>query len=155
VVVNAAAATELLRGAGEQPVVDEPTEVFDRMMRVNLYGPFWTAKYAIPHMLRTGTGGAIVSVSSISASRVNAIALGSISSVETAHIHDDPVNGPARRRNRMIPEPGTVDDVAELVAYLASPRSAFLTAAVVPLDGGAMSAYPAPVIAEAKSDKKG
>jgi 3-oxoacyl-[acyl-carrier protein] reductase len=187
VVVNAAAATELLRGAGEQPVVDEPTEVFDRMMRVNLYGPFWTAKYAIPHMLRTGTGGAIVSVSSISASRVdrsmpayaaskaglegltrqiatdygergirvNAIALGSIRSVETAHIHDDPVNGPARRRNRMIPEPGTVDDVAELVAYLASPRSAFLTAAVVPLDGGAMSAYPAPVIAEAKSDKKG
>ena len=49
----------------------EPTEVFDRMMRVNLYGPFWTAKYAIPHMLRTGTGGAIVSVSSISASRVD------------------------------------------------------------------------------------
>jgi hypothetical protein len=81
--------------------------------------------------------------------RVNAIALGSIRSVETAHIHDDPANGPARRRNRMIPQPGTVDDVAELVAFLASPRSAFLTAAVVPLDGGAMSAYPAPVIAEA------
>jgi hypothetical protein len=52
-----------------------------------------------------------------------AIALGSIRSVETAHIHDDPVNGPARRRNRVIPEPGTVQD--------------------------------APVIAEAKSDKKG
>jgi NAD(P)-dependent dehydrogenase (short-subunit alcohol dehydrogenase family) len=33
--------------------------VFDRMMRVNLHGPFWTAKYAIPHMLRTGTGGAM------------------------------------------------------------------------------------------------
>jgi NAD(P)-dependent dehydrogenase (short-subunit alcohol dehydrogenase family) len=48
-----------------------------------------------------------------------------------------------------------VQDVAELVAYLASPRSAFLTAAVVPLDGGAMSAYPAPVIAEAKSHKEG
>jgi NAD(P)-dependent dehydrogenase (short-subunit alcohol dehydrogenase family) len=181
IVVNAAAATELLRGASEQPVVDEPTEVFDRMMRVNLYGPFWTAKYAIPHMLRTGDGGAIVSVSSISSSRVdrampgyaaskaglegltrqiaadygdrgirvNAIALGSIRSIETAHIHDDPINGPARRRNRMIPEPGTVEDVAELVAFLASPRSGFLTAAVVPLDGGALSAYPAPVIADA------
>jgi 3-oxoacyl-[acyl-carrier protein] reductase len=181
IVVNAAAATELLRGASEQPVVDEPTEVFDRMMRVNLYGPFWTAKYAIPHMLRTGDGGAIVSISSISSSRVdrampgyaaskaglegltrqiaadygdqgirvNAIALGSIRSIETAHIHDDPINGPARRRNRMIPEPGTVEDVAELVAFLASPRSGFLTAAVVPLDGGALSAYPAPVIADA------
>ena len=146
VVVNAAAATELLRGASEQPVVDEPTEVFDRMMRVNLYGPFWTAKYAIPHMLRTGTGGAIVSVSSISASRVDR----SMPAYAASK-----VNGPARRRNRMIPEPGTVQDVAELVAYLASPRSAFLTAAVVPLDGGAMSAYPAPVIAEAKSHKEG
>jgi 3-oxoacyl-[acyl-carrier protein] reductase len=182
VVVNNAAATDLLRGAAEKPVVDEPTEVFDRTMRVNLYGPFWLAKYAIPHMLATGNGGTIVSVSSISANRVdrampayaaskaalegltkqmaadyaeqgirvNAIALGSIRSVETAHIHDDPVNGPARRRNRMIAEPGTVEDVAELVCFLASPRSAFVTAAIVPLDGGALSAYPAPVIAEAE-----
>ena len=46
--------------------------------------------YAIPHMLRTGTGGAIVSVSSISASRVDR----SMPAYAASK-----VNGPARRRS--------------------------------------------------------
>jgi NAD(P)-dependent dehydrogenase (short-subunit alcohol dehydrogenase family) len=111
---------------------------------------FVTADVSCEDQVREAVAAAVES-----SGRLDVVALGSIRSVQTAHIHDDPVSGPARRRNRMIPEPGTVQDVAELVAYLASPRSASLTAAVVPLDGGAMSAYPAPVIAEAKSDKEG
>lgn len=178
IVVNNAAASDVLRGSGERPVADEPTEVFDRLMKVNVYGPFWLAKYAIPHMV-TGGGGALVGVSSISAHRVyrsspgyatskaaleglsrqiavdyadrgirsNIIVLGSIHSVETAPTFADPVKNAARRNNRMIADPATVEDVAELALFLASPASRYITAALVPLDGGALATYPGLVAA--------
>jgi NAD(P)-dependent dehydrogenase (short-subunit alcohol dehydrogenase family) len=179
IIVNNGAATDILRGDGGVPAVEETTKRFDRMMKVNVYGPFWLAKYGIPHMLAGGTGGAIVNISSISAHRVdhampsysaskaalegltrqlahdyaadgirvNAVVLGSIASAETAYIHEDPTNGAARRANRMLAKPGTPTDVANLVAFLCSEDSRFMTAAMVPLDGGALSTYPAPVIA--------
>jgi hypothetical protein len=52
----------------------------------------------------------------------------------SARREDDPVNGAARRNNRMIGVPGRPEDVAAL-AFLASEQSAFMTAAMVPLDG--------------------
>jgi 3-oxoacyl-[acyl-carrier protein] reductase len=178
IIVNNAAATDILRGDGGLPVVEETTERFDQMMKVNLYGPFWLAKYGIPEMIASGGGGAIVSVSSLSAQRVehampaysaskaglegltrqiaydyaasgirvNAIGLGSIRSEETAYLHDDPVNGAERRRNRMIADPGKPADVAHLVAFLCSEQSSYITGSVIPLDGGALATYPAPVI---------
>lgn len=64
VVVNNAAALDQIRGGHESPVTTCPTEVFDYMLRVGLFGPFWLFKYAIPEMLAAG-GGAFVSVTSI------------------------------------------------------------------------------------------
>jgi 3-oxoacyl-[acyl-carrier protein] reductase len=176
VLVNNAAASDLLRGVGEQPVVDEPTELFDQMMKVNVYGAFWLAKYSVGHMVAAG-GGAIVNVSSISAHRVyrsspayatskaalegltrqiamdyaehgvraNAIVLGSILSEETAHTFADPVKSAARRNNRMVAEPTTPEEVAGLVSFLVSDESRYITAASIPLDGGALSTYPGAV----------
>jgi NAD(P)-dependent dehydrogenase (short-subunit alcohol dehydrogenase family) len=177
VIVNNAAATDTLRGSGERPVVDEPTETFDRMMKVNVYGPFWLAKYGIPHMIAVG-GGSIVSVSSISANRVdrampgyvaskaaldgltrqiatdyaqhgvrvNSISLGTMLHAETAQFFADPAQNKARAANRMIERPGTPTDLANMIAFLASDESAFVTGAVIPLDGGAMAKYPAPAM---------
>lgn len=177
IIVNNAAATDTLRGSGERPVVDEPSETFDRMFKVNVYGPFWLAKYGLPHMIEAG-GGAIVSVSSISANRVdrampgyvaskaaldgltrqiatdyaeygvrvNSIALGTMLHAETARFFSDPAQNSARAANRMIGRPGTPVDLANMVVFLASEESAFVTGAVVPLDGGAMAKYPAPAI---------
>ena len=50
-------------------VVEESEETWHRVMRVNVDSMFLTSKHAIPAMIRTAGGGAIVNVSSISALR--------------------------------------------------------------------------------------
>ena len=50
-------------------VIDEDAGHWRRVMQVNVESMFLTAKYAIPAMQKTGGGGAIVNVSSISALR--------------------------------------------------------------------------------------
>jgi NAD(P)-dependent dehydrogenase (short-subunit alcohol dehydrogenase family) len=49
----------------------------------------------------------------------------------------------------MISEPGAPEDVANLVAFLSSDQSSFMTASMVALDGGAMATYRAPLISAA------
>lgn len=50
------------------PAPDVPEEVWDRIIDINLKGPFLTCKYAIPHMVCSG-GGSIINVASVSAFR--------------------------------------------------------------------------------------
>src|SRR5580704_14939694 len=50
-------------------VVDEKPEEYRRVMQVNVETMFMLSKYAIPAMIRTARGGAIVNISSISALR--------------------------------------------------------------------------------------
>ena len=47
-----------------QPVADYDVDSFDRIVAVNLRGPFLIAKYAIPHMLERG-GGALLGIGSV------------------------------------------------------------------------------------------
>ena len=55
--------------AGKGTVVTETQEQWARMMQVNVEAMFLTSKYAIPAMIESGDGGAIVNISSISALR--------------------------------------------------------------------------------------
>ena len=48
-------------------VVDEKPETYRRVMQVNVETMFLVSKYAIPAMIKTAKGGAIVNISSISA----------------------------------------------------------------------------------------
>ncbi|CAJ62668.1 MULTISPECIES: SDR family NAD(P)-dependent oxidoreductase [Frankia] len=65
-VVNNAAATHLTGpGRPDTKVADVSTEVFDEIVRIGLYGTFWAAKYAIPHLIAAG-GGAIINISAAS-----------------------------------------------------------------------------------------
>ena len=50
-------------------VVDEETEQYRRVMQVNVESMFLLSKFAIPAMIKTAEGGAIVNISSISALR--------------------------------------------------------------------------------------
>jgi NAD(P)-dependent dehydrogenase (short-subunit alcohol dehydrogenase family) len=50
-------------------VVDEKAEQYRRVMQVNVESMFLLSKYAIPAMIKTAQGGAIVNISSISALR--------------------------------------------------------------------------------------
>jgi NAD(P)-dependent dehydrogenase (short-subunit alcohol dehydrogenase family) len=54
---------------GRGSVVDTPSDLWRRVMTVNVDSMFYVSKHAIPAMVETADGGAIVNVSSISALR--------------------------------------------------------------------------------------
>lgn len=73
--------------------------------------------------------------------RVNAVALGSIVTERLEDfLADQPDDGESVRADlsRLHPlgRPGQTDEVADAVAYLLSDRAAYITGAVVPVDGG-------------------
>src|SRR6266508_766979 len=51
-------------GGGGAPAEDIAVEDFNRVLAVNLAGPFYFAKYAIPHLRKQG-GGSIINISSV------------------------------------------------------------------------------------------
>jgi NAD(P)-dependent dehydrogenase (short-subunit alcohol dehydrogenase family) len=60
-------------------VVDEKPDTYRTVMRVNVESMFLTSKYAIPAMMASGDGGAIVNISSISALRPRGLTSYSVS----------------------------------------------------------------------------
>lgn len=54
---------------GRGSVVDTPSDLWRKVMTINVDSMFYVSKYAIPAMVETAGGGAIVNVSSISALR--------------------------------------------------------------------------------------
>src|SRR6266508_4361480 len=140
-----------------------PEQDWDRVLDINLKGPFLTCKYAIPEMRKRG-GGAIVNTASVQAFatqqmvavdhaaeniRCNCIAPGSIqtpmlemaANLFSAH---DPTQA-IRDWGRMHPlgRVGTPEEVAKLVLFLASDDAAFCTGGCYRVDGGLLSAIAA------------
>jgi NAD(P)-dependent dehydrogenase (short-subunit alcohol dehydrogenase family) len=60
-------------------VVEETEENWSRVMQVNVETMFLTCKHAIPAMIRSGDGGAIVNISSISALRPRGLTIYTVS----------------------------------------------------------------------------
>jgi NAD(P)-dependent dehydrogenase (short-subunit alcohol dehydrogenase family) len=152
--------------------VDIDFEVWDKTFAVNTRGYLAGVKYAVPHMLKTG-GGAIVNTISGSAllgdlaTIAYAASKGALTiftkSVATIygkqHIRCNGVNpgltrseggkrnvfGPMvgiMERNTLTPRLGEPEDIAAAVAYLASDDAAFVTGAILDVDGGMLCHMP-------------
>jgi len=160
-------ATDSATNAVDTDIVTLDMEVFDRLVAVNLKGPFMGCKHAIPHMLARG-GGSIVNTASVDgfvgrgvraaygASKAGVVLL--TKSVASQY------GTQGIRCNAVAPgltlTPGAVDnatpeyieaslalypmprlctpeDVANAVVFLASDDAAYINAATLMVDGGA------------------
>ncbi len=146
-------------------VEDFPEDVWRRVLDINLTGTFLTCQAVVPHM-RTQSYGRIVNVASVagkegnpnasaySASKAGMISLTKSLGKELAATGIT-VNAitPAVIKTEMLEDvteaqldymlskipmgrPGTVEEVAEMIAFLASDRATFSTAAVFDMTGG-------------------
>jgi NAD(P)-dependent dehydrogenase (short-subunit alcohol dehydrogenase family) len=153
------------------PITDYPEDVFERVMRVNVMGPFLVAKHALAVMR---PGGSLIINSSVvgltsaigiagyatskhaviglmrtaskemaaSGIRVNSIHPGPVDNAFQTAIEVEAVGAPAAEANAvfddMIPLGRHADpaEIANVVVFLASDESTFMTGATVAADGG-------------------
>jgi NAD(P)-dependent dehydrogenase (short-subunit alcohol dehydrogenase family) len=143
-----------------RPVVELDSSDWDKVLAVNLRGPFLFAKYSIPHM---DPGSAIVNVSSVHAHettvnvapyaaskgalealtralsreliprkiRVNAVAPGA---VDTPMLWSNP--NVKSGREQIKGAVGQPEDIAAAIAFAAAPEAKFLNGTTIIVDGG-------------------
>jgi 3alpha(or 20beta)-hydroxysteroid dehydrogenase len=147
-------------------LLETDTALFDRHFRINQLGPFLGMKLVVPLMEQSG-GGAIVNVSSTAGLRgtPRAFAYGATKwalrgmtkaaalelaprGIRVNSIHPGPIDTPMllvrtpeqnRQRLESVPmkRMGTPDEVADLVLFLVSDESRYLTGSEIAIDGGA------------------
>ena len=144
------------------PIQDEIPDEFDRVLKINLYGNFLGMR-AVAGPMRESGGGSIVNISSMAAMRpvrgggaygaskwgvrgltkVAAIDLSPFG-IRVNSVHPGPVDTPMMGdhinspsfKTQPIPRVGTVEEVANLVLFLASDESSYITGAEHLVDGG-------------------
>ncbi|WP_428538265.1 SDR family NAD(P)-dependent oxidoreductase [Rhodopila sp.] len=147
-------------------LMETDTALFEQHIRINQLGPFLGMKAVVPLMERCG-GGAIVNVSSVAGLRGSpgAIAYSATKwalrgmtkaaaidlaprKIRVNSIHPGPIDTPMlevrtpeqnQRRLQAVPmkRMGTPEEVADLVLFLISDESRYITGAEVAIDGGA------------------
>ena len=163
---NNAAALDPAQRAGDRDVCNVDLSAWDRAMNVNARGAMLCCKHAIPHMLKVGGGSIIFATSgfgllgdatltayaaskaalmalarSVAAQygkegiRSNAIMIGFV-------LNEHAQKGVPQEIKQILldqhltPQLGSPKQIADVVSFLASDESSFITGAVIPVDGG-------------------
>lgn len=165
---NNAAMTDPDKHSLDTDAVTIPIEIWDETIDVNLRGYLLGCKYAIPHMVEGGGGsiintasnsgtagdlariaygaskGAIITMTKYIATqhgrqniRCNSIAPGVV--LTEALDASAPGLKEIIKRHVLTPEFGTPDDIAALVAFLASDESRYITGENISISGGGMA----------------
>lgn len=176
---NNAAVLSVEQRQRDRDVINMDVEAWDRAMAVNLRGAMLCSKYAIREMLKHGRGSVIfvtsglgvqgdLSLSAYAASkaalimlsrsvaaqygkqgiRSNALQIG-LAPAENAHKSMPAPLLDILRENHLTPELGTPRQIADVVAFLASDESAFVTGTTLVADGGYGSHTPSLVAMKA------
>lgn len=176
---NNAAVLNVEQRRRDRDVVNMDVEAWDRAMAVNLRGAMLCSKYAIREMLKHGRGSVIfvtsglgvqgdLSLTAYAASkaalgmlarsvaaqygkqgiRSNALQIG-LAPAENAHESMPAPLLEILRENHLTPELGTPRQIADVVAFLASDESAFVTGTTLVADGGFGSHTPSLVAMKA------
>jgi NAD(P)-dependent dehydrogenase (short-subunit alcohol dehydrogenase family) len=176
---NNAAVLSVEQRQRDRDVINMDVEAWDRAMAVNLRGAMLCSKYAIREMLKNGRGSVIfvtsglgvqgdLSLSAYAASkaalimlsrsvaaqygkqgiRSNALQIG-LAPAENAHGSMPAPLLDILRDNHLTPELGTPRQIADVVAFLASDESAFVTGTTLVADGGFGSHTPSLVAMKA------
>jgi NAD(P)-dependent dehydrogenase (short-subunit alcohol dehydrogenase family) len=168
---NNAALTDPERQSQDTTAIDIPLDIWNATMSINLTGYLLGCKYALPHMI-AGGGGSIINTASGSgiAGDLARIAYGSSKAaiialtkyVATQHGHQGircnaiapgviltpalsrtvPGLADIIKRHVLTPRFGTPEDIAALVAFLASDESGYITGETISINGGSLSHQP-------------
>jgi NAD(P)-dependent dehydrogenase (short-subunit alcohol dehydrogenase family) len=149
-----------------KPILETTAEEWNRVLAVNLTGPFLAVQAAAPIMAETG-GGAVVNVTSISGLRASTLRVAyGTSKAALAHLTKQQaveLGALGIRVNAVAPGPvdtamakavhtpeirkdyhdtipldryGLEEELAEMIVYLCSDRASYVTGQVIAVDGG-------------------
>tara|TARA_R110000850_G_scaffold52732_4_gene127141 strand:+ start:32196 stop:33026 length:831 start_codon:yes stop_codon:yes gene_type:complete len=182
---NNAAVLDVSQRQKDRDICNLDMDAFDRAIAVNLRGAVLCSKYVIPVMLRQGKGSVIFATSGLGAQgdlsltgyastkaalnmlpklvaaqygksgvRGNAVQIG-LAPAENAHSSMPPELLSILRDNHLTPELGTPRQIADVVAFLASDESSFVTGTTLVADGGFGSHTPSLVAMRAFFEQSG